>query len=486
MAAINPVPLGDDEYKPEAVTTKLGRIRFDQIDDDPANFAFRDDDELTDAGIKALAEDIAVNDLTTPLLVAKRESDRYLLINGHRRRLAILLNIKQGVIGFTVDMLVPVFVIDIGASRLALVARAVAANVQQRSLSGDGRRKAISALKQLGMPNKEIARCVGASEQTVERELALASSGCMLDHVRNHNITGTYAAILVKAATDAGRMDDLCEAFAEWEEQTRAKIAAEQKRRKDADEDPLSLTETWPSRYFTAEQAATWKTAFEKGLPLTPPSFRFRAQVKEEKGERHIIIDSVKMPVSKIPAKDLAKIYVRFVDFAAEIKPILEEKARAEAAAQPAQATAAHAGRDALQELGLGHLVESAADEAEGEPPFDVEVNLAVVEGSDAATDAPVAATDAPVATTDAPVATTDAPVTATDAPVTATDTPVAATDAPVEITAVAEPQQGATAVQGESQAAAVVEGELDELSEKPSAGPPQEASGSADARIQS
>ena len=62
MTANDPVPQGDNAYQPDPVTTKLGFIRFDQIDDDAENFAFRDDDELND--VESLAEDLAVASVT--------------------------------------------------------------------------------------------------------------------------------------------------------------------------------------------------------------------------------------------------------------------------------------------------------------------------------------------------------------------------------------------------------------------------------------
>ena len=169
-------------------------------------------------------------------------------------------------------------IIASGASELALLARAVAANVHQRTLSPAGRQKAVMRLKKEGMPNKEIARVVGVSESTVDRDLALASSDCMLEHVNEGNITGTDAATLVKAANDANRMDDLCEAFAEWVGNTQKEIEAEDRRRREADEEPLAKADKLPRRYLTGEQIRAWKTALENGLPLGSPEFRFRAR----------------------------------------------------------------------------------------------------------------------------------------------------------------------------------------------------------------
>jgi ParB-like chromosome segregation protein Spo0J len=394
----------DDRFQPEAVETKVAQVAFQDILSEPERFAFRDDGDLAEAGIKALAEDIAVNGLATPILVALRKDAQYQLVNGHRRYAALALNINLGVAGFTADMLVPANIITSDASELALVTRAITSNTQQRPLSAEGRQKALLRLAQLGMPAREIARCVGVSEATVSRDIALAKAPCMLDHVREHHISGTQAAGLVKLANDADRMDDLCQAIEDWVVEVEAKIAAEQQRRKDADEDPLSVAETWPQRYLSGDQISAWKTALEKGLPLTSPGFKFRALIKDENGDRRIVIDGLSKRVAELSARNLAKLLVRFTDMAEELRPLVEAAAKAEAEAQSASVlpTGPSKGRELLQQLGLAHLVESSDDNTEGEEPFDIEINLTAdnqVEQIDNGADVEQAPADVPAAT---------------------------------------------------------------------------------------
>lgn len=387
----------DTVYLSERVDSKLGRVALNLLDVDFEGYSFRTDDELSDDGIKILAEDIAVHGMATPILVVGLPNGRFRLLNGHRRYGAVSLNIKLGVDGFSDDMLLPAHIMEGEPSELALVSRAVAANVQQRTLSAEGRQKAVIRLKQLGMPSKEIARCVAVSEPTVERDLALAGSGCMLDHVRDRNITGTHAAELVKAAEAAGRMDDLCDGFANWLEDVQAKIRAEEERRRENDEKPLSPAETWPRRYLTSAQIRAWKVALEKGLPLQAPSFKFRALIKGKKGEERVVIDAVKAKVADLSAKDMAKLLIRCVDLAEALKPLVEEKAEAEkklAAVSDSASGRPSKGRETLKALGLDHLIDTSADADEGEDangdedPLNAEIDPTKGEASDAEGDA--------------------------------------------------------------------------------------------------
>lgn len=363
-------------FQLEAVELEFGQPPLSSIDCDFGAYSFRVEEELGDEAIKPLAEDIAVNGLITPLTVVKMPDGRFKCNNGHRRVKALWQLVSQGVDGFNPDMKVPAHIMVSGPSELAQVARAVAANVQQRTLSPEGRLKAVIRLKKLGMPNKDIARCVGKSESTVDRDLALARSGCMLDHIRDNDISGTDAAVLVKTAEKADRVDDLCEAFEGWCERTRALVEAEQRRREENDEEPLSPSDKWLRRYLTADQVKEWKLALEKGLPLQDAQFRYRAQIRQAQGQRRIVVDGLSENLDELSAKDLAKLLVRFVDLAEDLKPLVEEKARAEREAQKSLESSPRRskGRSVLEELELAHLLEAE----ESEPDFDVEIDETV------------------------------------------------------------------------------------------------------------
>lgn len=365
----------EDIFKSELVDYKIGRIPLDAIDVDFDDWSFRDPEELSDDQINPLAEDIALHGLTTPLLVARLPAGRFRLLNGHRRYKALSLLVRQQVEYFTADMKVRAQIIEEGASELAMLSRAVSANVHQRTFSPLGRQKAVFRLKKLGMPNKEIARVVGVSESTVDRDLALAGNECMLEHVNEGNINGTDAATLVKVAEGNGRVDDLCEALAEFVGNTERAIEAEDRRRKAADEEPLSKADKLPRRYLTAEQIRVWKTALEKGLPLGAPEFRFRAQIKQEKGDRRIIVDKLAVSLNELSAKDTAKLVVRFADLVEALKPVVTEKAKAEEEANRNSVVSERprAGRRLLESLGVEHLLDEGDNDDE---PFDVEINL--------------------------------------------------------------------------------------------------------------
>jgi len=383
MSTVESTERVDDVFQSEQVETKLVRVQLSSIVADYEGFAFRDASELTEDGLKPLREDIAVNGVTTPVLLAELPDGKYLLLNGHRRYTAIRQNVKQGVQGFTEDMLLPAYIIVLPCSELGQVSRAIAANIQQRTISAEGRQKAVLRLKKLGMPLKEIARLVGYSSSTVERDLALASSECMLAHVNEGNITGTAAATLVKAAADANKTDELCEAFAHWVDDTQQMIEAEGRRRQQADEEPQSKADKLPRSYLTIEQVRVWKEALKKGLPLGAPEFRFRAQITQKKGDRRIVVDRLAKSLNELSAKDTAKLVVRFADLVEALTPVVQEKAEAEKQrSRPENGSdKTHAGRKLLKTLGVEHLLEGEFDDEESTASEDDQE--AVIESED-------------------------------------------------------------------------------------------------------
>lgn len=175
-----------EPFKPEHVKTEFQQVSLSSIVVRFTEYAFRDDDHLdiSSEALKALAEDIRVHGgVHTPVLLKRLPDGRSLLLDGHRRYHALLSLVQEGVEGFDAEMEIPANVIVSDASELAMVARAVSANVQREPLSAEGRLKAVIRLHRLGMPHGEIARLLGVSESTVTRDVALGSDEEMLDHV---------------------------------------------------------------------------------------------------------------------------------------------------------------------------------------------------------------------------------------------------------------------------------------------------------------
>ena len=170
-------------------------------------------------------------------------------------------------------------------SELGMVVRSISANVQRQGPSSLGRVRGVVRLKQLGMPEADIARLYNVGLTTIGRDLAVGTDAVMIDHIRNRHITATHGATLMKAAIEADREVDFKDAFHTWLNEMKVEITKEEKRRRDNDEDPLSDSQTWPQKYLSGEQVKTWRIALEKNLPLTEAGFRFKAMVRREKGQ---------------------------------------------------------------------------------------------------------------------------------------------------------------------------------------------------------
>ena len=348
----------------QQVTTSLQQVAFSKIDVQPQDNAYRDESELDEGRLQPLAENLTTCGLNTPLLLQDRGDNRYLLLDGHRRFFALRSLVANGVQGFHAEMVVPANVIGRSASELDTVARAISANVQRQALSAEGRVRAAARLSRLGMAQSEIARCLAVSEATIARDLALAGNDRLMNHIRHHHIAATAAATLMQTATDADRVGDLMEALDNWLAETQAAIEAEVERREASDEDPLSESQRWPQRFFSADLARSWKTALQSGGELGQPTFRFRAMIREDRGRTLLQIDSLQRDVSDMSAAELAKVFQRTVDLADALQPLVVDKAKNELAGNELSAGAtASKGEDRLASLGLAHLLGSEDDE---------------------------------------------------------------------------------------------------------------------------
>jgi ParB/RepB/Spo0J family partition protein len=360
----------------------LDQIKLSSIVVRPEDYAFRDEDDLVASAesLKGLVDDIkAHGGVHTPVMVKKLPDGKYLLLDGHRRYFAMKALVEDEV--FTDDVLLPANIVISEASEMALVARAVSANIQREPLSQEGRLRAVIRLHRLQMPRSEIARLVGKSLATIDRDIALASDEEMLDHVRERHISPTDAANLIKLAKEKGMLDEFKEMFRSWVKEVQDRLEREDEARAARDESSLSPIQRWPKRYLSTEQVKAWMAALREDLPFDEPVFRFKALLRDEDGRRRIEIDAVSMDVHKMSSKDLAKVMRRCLDLADEIEPVLLEKVDAEtlAAERKGPPKRKSSGRDRLLELGLEELAgefDEWYDEVDEEHQ-DAEENLA-------------------------------------------------------------------------------------------------------------
>jgi len=356
----------------DKVEKQFQSIEFARIKLDLEGYAFREPSEYEAEDIEALAEDIAQRGILTPLLTQALPGGDYLAVDCYRRVHAILHNIRNGVQGFDKDLIVPSYVILGEAHEAAVVIQGLVANVKRRDLGDIGLLRAATRLKRMAVPVADIAYSMGKSEATVNRYLLVGLNPTWFDHVREGNVTTTVAATLLKAAKDAGRQDELDEAFSVWLDQTWQKIYAEEEGRLTNDEESLSLIQKMPKKYLRPEQVAAWIESLRAGSPLGEPRFRYKAMIRKGSGPRRLEVDSISKALDEMSLEELVKVVGKYADLIPDLKEVIREKV---AAREQATSDTDDVGKDRpsfelLRELGLEHML---ADVEEDEASDDVE-----------------------------------------------------------------------------------------------------------------
>jgi len=367
---------GGQQKKPADVfvldrsTKTLLQVRFDKITAKEEDYAFREGSGSTPFSEKALQplreEIMEYGGIHVPILLRDLGNGTFLLVDGHRRYFSIKQLIEKKVVGYTADMLLPANVLATQTSELVTVATGLSANIHRQPLAYEGRVKASRKLFELGMPMASIAKLLGISESTVERDLLLASDEEMMRHVRSHSITATNAASLLAAASKHNRRDALVAHLTQWVEATKADIAAEVAALEAQDAElGVPVAKRWPQSRMTPELVKHWRIALEKGQDLADPGFRFKALVRKAGGIQRIEVDGLNKPVDEMTAGDVAKVLQRCVDLADALEPVLASK-MAEEQGDEAEDAAARVspGQQRLQQLGWGQFASEPDDDS--------------------------------------------------------------------------------------------------------------------------
>ena len=353
-----------DSPAAESVAMQQGKVKFRDIQIDAAANSYREVEELYDAAIESLAEDMLSHGLITPWLVQEQANGRYMAHDCHRRYHSVAYNIKRGAAGFTLDMEIPVHILPVATSELAVVKRAVASNIQRQGLSDIGKIRAAVRLKTLGATDVEIGQTLGVSVTTVGRLLTLGTNPVWMNYVSDHDIPFSTAVRLLQVAEAEGRLPDLNLAFDEWRGETREAIDAEDNRRRASDETSLTISQKWLQPYLKAEQVDAWIDQLRSGRPLGPPSFKFKAQIHKGEGPRRLEIEGINKEIDALSLETLGKIAGRIADLDADLQQALREK---HAAAQQGQAASATADEERpsqrlWREYGLQGLLDGEPD----------------------------------------------------------------------------------------------------------------------------
>ena len=352
---------------PETVAMQQGKVKFRDIQTDAVTNSYRDSEELTEASVASLAEDMLAHGLITPWLVHELADGKFMGHDCHRRNAAVEYNIRRGAAGFGLDMEIPVQILPAATSELAIVKRAVASNVQRSALSDIGKIKAAVRMKGLGATDVEIGQTLGVSVTTVGRFLTLGTNPVWMNYVSDHDVNFSTAVRLLQIAETQERVPDLNEAFDEWRADTRMAIDAEDNRRRANDESSLTISQKWLQSYLKTEQVDTWIDQLRSGRPLGPPSFKYKAQIRQGDGPRRLEIDGISKDLDGLSLEVLGKIAGRIADLNADLKQALREKHAAEQQGQTEGDTAdeERPSQQLWREFGLQGLLDG--EQADGE-----------------------------------------------------------------------------------------------------------------------
>lgn len=358
----------DQPFRLEGVEKELREIPLRSIVVRSDDYSFRSEEDLSEERLTDLIESLKTHrGPHTPVLVLDMGDGSYLLLDGHGRVLSLRCLVRDGIADFTNDMMVPAVVIVSQVNERDRLAILASSNIARRSLDAEGRQRLAFRMHQEGMAKDQIAKLLGVSLSTIDRDVLLGSDPEMMGHVRLNHIGATAAAKLVKLSRDNQRYDEFMQTFESWVDQVQERLEDEVARAAEQDESSLYPVERWPGRQLSREQFASWVESLEKGLSFGEATFRYRAALKDDRGRKRVVVDPLDKALDGMTAEEVAKVYRRFVDLGAALEPVLVEKAEAEReAAQAAHPSEAEApGLRRLRELNLASLLEESDEPSE-------------------------------------------------------------------------------------------------------------------------
>lgn len=344
----------EEVFTRENVKTQRRDVAIAELRWDSETFSFRDNAKLTETAIQTLADSIReAGVLLVPLLV-KQIDGGYLVIDGHRRKLALETLAKDDAVDeWAGETLIPVNVITNDVSELELKLAAASANLDREELSQTERSRCAVSLRDSGAPKSEIMRRLGIKESQLDRDLLVGDTPWILEAIEAHNITHSTAARLLAVAEKHERMDEFRDEFDRWVRTVKHMLRTKNDERRNNDQEELTGDKLWPQRFLKAAQVQAWTDAMKTGRPFEPPSFKFKALItKTDGGIERVQIDSLNVALSELSVADAAKVYQRLVDLSDQLEPVLLAKKQQQRKPDGEQATPSK-GADRLAALGL-------------------------------------------------------------------------------------------------------------------------------------
>ena len=359
------------------------RVRLDQLDRGELKYFLRDVKYLQEDNLKDLLPSIQHEGLQVPIEYFQDEA-RKVLVKGHRRVAACVILARKGAPGFREDMELDAIEV-LETDPRELLVRCVLDNSVRKNLDQVDRIRAARQLFLTGVPETRAAEALGISVQSYKRDLSIAESRWMFQHVVANNISPTPAATILRAIAEADKeypmirvqvqkeLDQWIEAKRQWIERKDKILQAKRGKGKG-----LSEADKQVKRYLSNQLAEHWANLIRQGASLDEDTeWTFQADLDLEKEQ--LQIGSVRLDLAKDPARKLAEVASKLSQLAKDLGPFLQKRYREEQLQQK-RSSGRTIVRDMqyLKDLGLDSLASEfeqeladAAPEGEEAPDFD-------------------------------------------------------------------------------------------------------------------
>jgi hypothetical protein len=343
------------------------RIELDKIDRADRRFLVRDPKGLTEEGLKDLIASIRSRGVQVPIEYV-RDGTRGILVAGERRVAACLFLARKGVPGFSDQMAIPALEL-LETDPRELLLRGVTDNCLRKNLDQVERVRAAHTLFVTGVPDARAAEALGVSGQSYKRDLIIAQSPWMMDHLDLGNINPTSAFVILRAILEAESEHPEIRTQAQadvdaWIWAKRQDIDRRDKvlKAKRGRGKGLSEADKQVRRYLTNQLAEHWAELIRQGHALDDEvGWTYPALLDLDKDV--LMLGSARLNLAKDPVRKLAEVASKLSQLAQDLKPVIQARHEQE------QRRGRPAGRSVirdtsyLREIGLADF----ADECEQE-----------------------------------------------------------------------------------------------------------------------
>lgn len=324
-----PANNGDDQQpqvlKPASnVTMQRVKVPLSKIVMDPDRYCHRDSRALEVGSLQSLMDSLILEGMQVPIEGYYDDSERFVLVKGHRRVQSHLELVRKNTPGFTAGMELEAIVLENHTPQDLLV-RSIADNEVRLNLDRIGRIRAAKKMYDFGVEEGRAAAALGVSVKTYQRDLLIAKYGWMFQHVIDDSMEATTAYSILGAAEQASRLSEVKDDLDAWIAGKKRLIREKARLRKLQGGKELSPAEKQVKRLMPKHLITHWIELIQRGERFDEESeWEFPALIDKEKGQ--LRISSVSLDLGKSPPEQIAKVASKLSRLSAQLGPILEER----------------------------------------------------------------------------------------------------------------------------------------------------------------